>query len=392
MDKPPGSMTIIEAAEQVMPSAYLIASANGTLPANARQIYYAARPRILALTGRKELSDSYFTQNVLPNYVDTHPDAHEWDVVFDDRGRFIEPHTGRSVGLGTVSVREYLGERAAPPSPASIAPGLMATTTGPENRYRDVLFVEKEGFNALLAHALIAERFDIAIASTKGMSNTALRRLLDGLVSRGMERVFVLHDFDAAGFSIFGTLGTDSRRYTFANEVSVVDLGLRLDDIRDMGLSYEEYAPAYWDSRLETLERHGASQEEITILENQRVELNAMPSDVFVRFLEQKLVEHGVKKVVPDEDVLTAHARNVMERALTNKALGDLRTKAHTDAHNICLPDDLKRQVQQALQAVPERPWDLVTAEIATDIIAAVDWDAWAASVASDLDDALSPS
>ena len=122
----------------------------------------------------------------------------------------------------------------------------MATTIGPENRYKDVLFIEKEGFNALLAHALIAEQFDIAIASTKGMSNTALRRLLDGLVSRGMERVFVLHDFDAAGFSIFGTLGTDSRRYTFTNLVNVIDLGLRLNDVRDMGLSYEEYAPAYW--------------------------------------------------------------------------------------------------------------------------------------------------
>ncbi len=32
MDKPPGSMTIIEAAEQVMPKAYLVASANGTRP------------------------------------------------------------------------------------------------------------------------------------------------------------------------------------------------------------------------------------------------------------------------------------------------------------------------------------------------------------------------
>jgi hypothetical protein len=227
------------------------------------------------------------------------------------------------------------------------------------------------------------------------MSNTALRRLLDGLVSRGMERVFVLHDFDASGFSIFGTLGTDSRRYTFANHVNVVDLGLRLADVRDMGLSYEEYAPAYWDSRLETLERHGASQLEITILENHRVELNAMPSDVFVRFLEQKLVEHGVKKVVPDDDALTAHARNVMERALTNKALGDLRAKAHAAAHLVHLPGNLKWQVQQALEAAPERPWDLVTAEIATDTMsdaaAAAEWDAWAASVASDLDEALSP-
>ena len=39
-----------EAAERLMQAAYMTASANGTLPANPRQIYYAARPEMLRLT------------------------------------------------------------------------------------------------------------------------------------------------------------------------------------------------------------------------------------------------------------------------------------------------------------------------------------------------------
>jgi hypothetical protein len=237
---------------------------------------------------------------------------------------------------------------------------------------------------------LIAERFDIAITSTKGMSNTALRRLLDGLVARGMERVFVLHDFDASGFSIFGTLGTDSRRYTFTNNIRVIDLGLRLGDVRDLRLPAEPYAPAYWESRLETLQRHGASYEEISFLAHNRVELNAMPSDVFIRFLERKLDEHGVTKIVPDADVLEAHARQVMERALTHKALVELRAKACAEASQIPLPDDLPALVADVLKAEPTTPWDLAVAKYATDAMDfagdAAEWDEWASSVASDLD------
>jgi hypothetical protein len=49
-----------DAAAQVMEAAYMSASANGTLPANARQVMYAARPRIEALTNGKRLDDQYF--------------------------------------------------------------------------------------------------------------------------------------------------------------------------------------------------------------------------------------------------------------------------------------------------------------------------------------------
>jgi hypothetical protein len=76
-------MTVREAASRIMPQAYLKASSNGTLPAHARQIMYAARAEIQRLAGRM-LDDQYFTQQLLPDFMNEHPDATgQWDVVFD---------------------------------------------------------------------------------------------------------------------------------------------------------------------------------------------------------------------------------------------------------------------------------------------------------------------
>jgi DNA topoisomerase VI subunit B len=47
-------------AAALMEQAYLAASANGTLPPNPRQIMYAARPDILAITGKDSLDTSIF--------------------------------------------------------------------------------------------------------------------------------------------------------------------------------------------------------------------------------------------------------------------------------------------------------------------------------------------
>jgi hypothetical protein len=93
--------------------------------------------------------------------------------------------------------------------------------------------------------------------------------------------------------------------------------------------------------RAATLAAHGASTREISFLRHRRVELNAMPADVFIRFLERKLVEHGIGKVVPDNNVLEQHARHVLTRALTNKALDTIRAKAAEHAASIPLPSKL---------------------------------------------------
>ena len=97
-----------EVAYAYMPTAYLKASAQGTLPAHARQIMYAARGYIQSKTG-ETLSDEYFTQNLLPSYLIDYPEkTRDWDVVFDARGHLVEPHTGHSLPLGTLQVRQYL--------------------------------------------------------------------------------------------------------------------------------------------------------------------------------------------------------------------------------------------------------------------------------------------
>jgi hypothetical protein len=225
-----------------MEKAYLKASDNGRLPARPRQIMYAARPDILELTAKDTLDDRYFTQTLLPDYVNEHSAAASWDIVWDARGHFTEPHTGKETALGTLEVREYLGERALHSAAVSVNRSVLYPTHGPENRFETALFVEKEGFDPLFKAEQLAERFDLAIMSTKGMSVTAARLLLDRLSSRGLKRILVLHDFDVSGFSIFGTLGQSGRRYRFSGTVPVIDLGLRLADVEAMDLQSEPVA------------------------------------------------------------------------------------------------------------------------------------------------------
>jgi DNA topoisomerase VI subunit B len=232
-------MTIREACYAVMKQAYLEASTNGKYPANARQVFYKARPLVLDLCGEFYKNSSTFTQEVLPDYLADYPEATaDWDVVYDDRGHLIEPHTGETIGLGTVAVRNYIrswtnGQFAPRAEPPSIR--RLIATVGPYNRYGAVLFVEKEGFNALLAASGIANRYDIAIQSTKGQTVTAARMLAEHYARQNV-RIFVLHDFDKSGFEIVDKYRNSTRRYQYGTRPLITDIGLRLDDIKVLGL------------------------------------------------------------------------------------------------------------------------------------------------------------
>jgi hypothetical protein len=239
-------VTLKDAAFDVIEEAYLKASANGRLPALARQIMYAARPLVQKATGQF-LADDYFTQTLLPEYMEIYRDkCKDWYVAYDPRGHFHEPHTEYEVPLGTLDVQQHLRDIAKHEvkEPTFNVCEKRYPTLGPENRYCNILFIEKEGFMPLFRAVQLAERYDIAIMSTKGMSVTAARELIDELFGRFVGlRFFVLHDFDKSGFSIAGTLKRDTRRYAFKNlcEDDVVDLGLRMGDIE--GLQDEEAPP-----------------------------------------------------------------------------------------------------------------------------------------------------
>jgi hypothetical protein len=368
-------MTIKDAAFQVMEEAYNKASAGGTLPVNPRQIYYAARRTILLATGRDTLESGYFLQTLLPAYMAEY-DCDNWDLIWDARGHFVEPHTGTNVPIGTLQVRQYVGDRPRLGSAVEISSEALYPTKGPEHRYSNVLFVEKEGFDPIFEASRIAERFDIAIMSTKGMSTTAARLLLDRLADRGVKQVLALHDFDVSGFSIFGTLGTDSGRYKFNNAVRVIDIGLRLTDVEKLDLLHEPFTSEKKNrvATTATLKRHGATQAEVDFLlrgrlyevgiSGERVELNAMASDELITFIEGKFEEHGVSKVIPDDDVLELHARRMLERRMVLREMDKLLPDVRKRASEAVLPDDLHELVEDLLDENPELPWDAAVAEI----------------------------
>jgi hypothetical protein len=136
-------VTLKQAAYAVMEQAYLAASANGTLPANPRQIYYRARGPVLEATGTDALDSHYFTQTLLVDYIEETGVA--WDIVWDDRGHFREPHTRREFGLGTLAVRDYLASCRDPTIVEARIASAVVQTSGPNGRYRAALFIEKEG-------------------------------------------------------------------------------------------------------------------------------------------------------------------------------------------------------------------------------------------------------
>jgi hypothetical protein len=96
----------------------------------------------------KPLNDKYFKQVLLPDYIAEN--GVDWDVVFDDRGHFEEPHADTAIGVGTLNVREYLARRHRP----SVTQATLATssveTSGSEGNYGAILH-RKGRFHAVAA-------------------------------------------------------------------------------------------------------------------------------------------------------------------------------------------------------------------------------------------------
>jgi Topoisomerase 6 subunit A/Spo11, Toprim domain len=345
-----------EAAWEVMEDAYMRASANDTLPAQARQIYYQVRPKVMALTENRELAFDYFSQTLLPDYIEEH--GVDWDVVYDARGHFSEPHTGRRMGCGTIEVRDYLAKAKDPDiEPADFADARI-DVIGPSGNISGILFIEKEGFNPLFRAVKLANRYDLMIVSTKGVSVTAARRLIDDICGAFNLPLFVLHDFDVAGFVILGTLQRDTRRYQFSSAVEVIDLGLRLEDID--GLEREPAAATRIRPSVlrKQLAENGASDAEIDILLTERVELNAMTSDALVAMIERKLQAYGLEKVVPDEDLLEDTYRAFHRSQRLREKFKEMEEQFDKEADEADIPDDLGERVRAVLAEHADLRWD----------------------------------
>jgi hypothetical protein len=345
-----------EAAWSILEDAYMAASGGGTLPAMARQIFYQARPKIMVLTDDKELQYGYFSQTLLPDYIEEN--GVDWNVVYDARGHFEEPHTNRRIGCGTIEVDNYLGAVEEPDIvPADFA-GASVDVVGPSGNLNAFLFCEKEGFGPLFKAVNLANRYDLMIVSTKGVSVTAARRLIDSVCGDYHLPLFALHDFDVAGFMILGTLQRDTRRYQFSNAVEVVDLGLRLADIT--GLEREPAAATRTTADIlrGQLAENGAADAESDILLNERVELNAMTSDALIAMIETKLQAYGLLKVVPDDDLLAGTYRAFHRSQQLRERFEEMEDKFDEEADEIEIPKDLTERVRAILSEHSDLRWD----------------------------------
>ncbi len=385
-------VSIKAAAWEYMERGYLHASDHQRLVATARQVMYSCRKYILERTGEGSLNDEYFTQGLLPDFMDEHPElTADWDVVFDARGSLIEPHTRVRIPLGTLDVRGYLRGQDkrdyCDPYQHGYQFAMDWRTFGPKHRYGAILFCEKETFLPLFEAEGLAERYDLAIMSTKGFSNTASRAVIDALCDADDEAglpLFVLHDFDIDGLGILNTLYNATRRFKFTHPIRVIDLGLRLRDAEELGLEGEPVirkgdlkdlviergaTPAeqeYLVERVRAEKTEGNKTSYTTI--GQRVELNALTSAQLMDLITNKLEEHSVKKVIPDAAMLTKAYRRAVALHFMNTQLEALHQAAVKISDEAILPEDLVDQVKAQLAENPEQSWDEAIAELAESI------------------------
>jgi hypothetical protein len=356
----PRRVSQTDACWHYLEDAYMRASGDNALPARARQVYYAIRDNIQAATGRP-LDAGYFSYTLLPNIVARMGKDKEWNIVYDDRGHFQEPHGGEGVGLGTLNVRRYLQKQAGVEilTAGDLSP-VKVTPYGPTYRYGHILYIEKEGFNELLEAVSLCHRYDAGLMSGKGQSTTAARELAEEFCSTYDMPLLLVHDFDRAGIEIAAVLQRSTRRYQFRKRFQVIDLGLNLADAEAYRLPSEE-----WQEKmnryalLEQLIQNGATREEAAfILGGHRVELNAFTSPQFVEWLESKLDQAGVRKLVPEPETLEkVYRARLAERYFlerTKEVVQDALDYAETEA----LPDNLVGRVQVQLEATPAISWD----------------------------------
>jgi hypothetical protein len=376
--------TFKEAAAEIMEEAYLEVSDNNALPAEARQIMYKARPYIQEKTDREDMTDAYFIQTLLRGYMRDNPEkCADWDVVFSARGHFKEPHDGKVIGLGTLEVRKYLAEMDDPEVEDASLSDAKVKTSGPKGSFGAVLFIEKEGFEPLMKAAQIADKYDIAIMSTKGMSVTAARKLADQMCYEHDIPLLLLRDFDKTGFSISGSFQRDNETYEFENAITVIELGLSLKDVEAMELAseYQHHKKGSEAALVANMRDNGATDEEVAFMFRdfnkassfhctRRVELNAMTSRQFITYVEdklKKLVKDGVlKKIVPDQKLLAeAYASAIRSRHLAeafDEAVEDLDDQI--DKADLKAPKDLEQRVRALLKRHPTLRWDEALAEI----------------------------
>ena len=145
-------------------------------------------------------------------------------------------------------------------------------------------------------------------------------------------------------------------------------MGLRLEDAEKYGLESEPVKEPPASTSL-LLQEHGATDEEIKLLcSGRRIELNAFTSGNFIEFIETKLRQHGVKKVIPEHDVLEKAFRRVLRVNHVEEHIDPLIDEAAKVARATNIPGDLVDRVRAKIKMSGDKlSWDAAIAAVVRD-------------------------
>jgi DNA topoisomerase VI subunit B len=317
-------------------------------------------PRFLFYTTRKLVEQKFgfeiapkqystFSQKILPTYrreVEPLP-----KVYYEPRGTLHEPHTGKDIPIGDVTVEEY---------------------HFPDYLYDKILFVEKEGSVwAILEDAGIAERYDLCVVTGKGYATEAVRKLLQKADRDRHYQLFVFHDADPDGYNIARTLQEETDRMP-GFSLEVIDLGLGLEEAIGLGFEVEEFTrkkPLPKGLVLNEVERKAFEGRPVSkkVWISQRIEVNQLGAAGMAAHIEQSLIACGVRgKVVPPADYLRQQFRKEVEEQIGERVRESYeemiaaetrkRLEAITPGIEDCEPE-LEAMVRSYLETNPTHRW-----------------------------------
>jgi hypothetical protein len=101
------------------------------------------------------------------------------------------------------------------------------------------------------------------------------------------------------------------------------------------------------------------------VLQTHRVELNAMTTPQLIEWLDRKLAEHDVRKLIPPGDVLRAELQHRMEGKLRGNISERILREANFEGQvaaavaAIEMPSavELAQDIEQLFEREPERQW-----------------------------------
>jgi len=147
----------------------------------------------------------------------------------------------------------------------------------------------------------------------------------------------------------------DDRCLTF-NEWCSLNVGLRLDDIADLGREPAAASRTSDNILRDQLAENGATDAEIAILLRERVELNAMASDDLIEMIERKLREYGLQKVIPDDDLLGEAYQEFHRSKELREQFAEMESEFKES--KIDVPKNLRNEVRATLKKNPDLRWD----------------------------------